>query len=323
MLPRPSIPALILGLCALAIACGEPPPPRVYGLDRVDAPAPRGYQYLGAFENLKSEPYAPITRPSSVALLADGTLFYSDLGSGRIHRFDPELEYVGSTDRPLPGFAPLDMVSLGLHVYVADRNAEKVFRFNADGAYRDLVLNVGALDKTMPIRLRAIDIDRDGRFALADEANHRVVVTGAFLDLEYTVGEYGRFLGQFSEPSGVCFGPSGFLYVADRGNRRVTVFDETGLALAATQGVDDPDPLMMAPSGMDADRFGNVYVCDTAMGVVHVLAPDLHPLAQVGGDEFAEDHLSRPVDCTVGPGDQLFVVDAGRNALLVYQIVFP
>ena len=307
----------------LIVGCGEAPPPRNYGLEKLSAPAPRAFKYLGALENRKSEPYAPITRASSVCVLPDGSFFYSDLGSGRIHRFDSEGQYRGTTDDPGGGFAPMDMVSLGFLVYVLDRGQERIYRFNQDGALRDTVLDLGLLETDRPVRISAIDFDRDGRIALADEAGHRVVVTGPFLDLEYSVGEYGSFLGQMNRPWGVCFGSQGFLYVSDRGNSRVEVFDGTGQVLAATEGIGSPHPLMTAPSGMDCDRFGNVYVCDPGRGVVQVLAPDLLPLATVGGDEFAEDHMLNPSDCCVGPDDRLYVVDEGRNALLVYQIVFP
>ena len=315
----------LLGFCLLLLiaGCGEVPPPRSYGLEKLSAPAPRSVEYLGALENRKSEPYAPVTRASSVCVLPDGTLFYSDLGSGRIHRFDSKGEYLGTTDDPGGGFAPLDMVSLGFHVYVLDRGQERIYRFNRDGALRDTILDFGLLTTERPMRVSAIDLDRDGRIALADESGHRVVVTGPFLDLEYTVGEYGSFLGQLNRPWGVCFGSQGFLYVSDRGNGRVEVFDSTGQALAATEGIDSPNPLMTAPSGMDCDRFGNIYVCDSGRGVVQVLAPDLLPLATVGGEEFAEDHMQNPSDCYVGSDDRLYVVDAGRNALFVYQIVFP
>ncbi len=315
--------AAVAVVLLLAPGCGPAPAPRSWGLEKLSAPAPRSFTYIGALENRKSEPYAPLSRVSSVAVLPDGTLFYSDLGSGRIHRFDADGAYLGTTDDPGGGFAPLDMVSLGFHLYVLDRGQQRIVRFNQDGALRDIIVDIDLLDRDRPVRVSAIDIDRDGRLALADEAGHRVLVTSPFLDLEYSVGEYGRFLGQLNRPWGVAFGQQGFLYVADRGNGRVEVFDATGQPLAATEGIDAPHPPMTAPSGMDTDRFGNLYVCDPGMGVVHVWAPDLVLLATVGGDEFAEDHLINPVDCCVGPKDRLYVVDAGRNALLVYQIVFP
>jgi sugar lactone lactonase YvrE len=323
VVPRRVLLATAVLLAGLGAACGPPPPPTLHGLDRLDAAAPRGHEFVGAFENRKVEPWAPVVRPSSVALLPDDNLFYSDLGAGTIHVFDRNYLYVGTTDRPGGGFAPLDMATLGFHLYVLDRSNLAVYRFQRNGALRDVILDVSQLDPAQPVRPSALDVDRDGRFALADEAGHRVVVTSPFLDFDYAVGEYGRLVGQMVEPRGVCFGPSGVLYVSDRGNRRVTLFDETGRYLANTPGVDDPHPLLMAPSGLDCDRFGNVYVCDTAGGIVQVLAPDLHPLFRVGEDEFADDNLRRPVDCVVGGDDRLYVVDAGRNALLVYQIVFP
>jgi DNA-binding beta-propeller fold protein YncE len=166
-------------------------------------------------------------------------------------------------------------------------------------------------------------IDRDGRIAIADAANHQVLLTGPFLELETVVGEYGSFESQLQEPRGICFGVEGVLYVSDRGNRRVQAFDRTGFLLAATASVDDSDPPFVAPSGMATDRYGNVYVCDTGSSEIIVLTPDLVELARVGGPGLRDGNLERPVDCAIGPDGHLFVVDVGREALVVYEIIYP
>jgi sugar lactone lactonase YvrE len=321
--------ARLVVLAALSLApgmagCGPAPlPPRPSGLASLDAPAPRSITFAGAYENRKNEPWAPLVRASAVVALPDGGFFLADYGGGMLHVFDKDGAYLVAADDPGGGLAPLDLAELGFLVYVLDANRRTVLRYDERGVYRDVFMDIATIDPAQPIRPSAIDIDRDGRLAVADENGHRVLVSTPFARLETVVGEYGSFVGQFKEPRGVAFGPTGVLYVSDRGNRRVQAFDRTGQPLAATPSVMDPEPLFVAPSGLDTDRFGNVYVADSGSGRVRVLAPDLFPLAIVGGDEFADDHLQLPIDCAVSADDRLYIVDAGRGALLVYDLTFP
>jgi streptogramin lyase len=322
---RPACILLAAALAALLPGCGPSPlPPPVRGVAALDAPAPRSIVFSAIYENRKTEAWAPLVRPAAVAVLPGGEFFLADYGGGRLHVFDKQGEYVATADDPFGGgLAPLDVAVHGFLFYVLDANRRTILRYEARGAYRDVFLDLSTISGFETVRPSALAIDRDGRVAVADEDGHRVLVTSSFLQLETVVGEYGSFPGQFKEPRGVAFGSGGVLYVSDRGNRRVQAFDRTGQPLAATPGVDAPDALLIAPSGLDTDRFGNVYVTDTGTGKVFVLAPDLYPLMTVGGDEFAPDHMQRPVDCAVGANDRLYVVDAGRSALLVYDIAFP
>lgn len=322
--PRAAAAQAALLAALTTIGCGPVPlPPRAAGLAALDAPAPRAVTFAGAYENRKNEPWAPLVRASAAIAVPDGGFFLADYGGGMLHVFDPDGQYLLAADDPGGGLAPLDLAVHGFLVYVLDANRRMVLRYDERGVFRDVFLDVGGLDPNQLVRPSAIDIDRDGRLAVADEGGHRVLVSGAFGRLETIVGEYGSFAGQFKEPRGVAFGPSGVLYVSDRGNRRVQAFDRTGQPLGATPGVMDPDAPFVAPSGMDTDRFGNLYVADTGGGRVWVLAPDLYPLLSIGGDEFADDHLQLPVDCAVSADDRLYVVDAGRGALLVYDLAFP
>jgi DNA-binding beta-propeller fold protein YncE len=312
-----------VALWLLLGACGSPQPPPPRDLDAFDAPAPRQIVFAGAYENRRSEPYAPLVRPSCVTVLPDNRFLFADYGSARLHVFDHRGEWVTEGDQLTGGGLPLDLDTYGFLVYLLDAGQRRILRYTEEGVYRDVLLAIQVLDPVSRIEPSAMAVDRDGRVAVCDVAGHRVLLTGPFMDLETVVGEFGSFEGQFHEPRGVAFGLSGMLYVSDRGNRRVQVFDRTGQVLDATRSIGGVDSLFVAPSGMDTDRWGNVYVTDAVRGVVVVLAPDLFPLAVLGEDSFADDHLVSPVDCAVGSDDRLYVVDAGRQALLVYDIVFP
>jgi sugar lactone lactonase YvrE len=289
----------------------------------MDPVVPTQIQLIAIYENRRAEPWAPLLRPAAVAALPDGQIYFADLGAGRVHRFDADGFFVGGIDPAGPQMLPLDLATHGFLLFVLDSGTRQVLRYSADGAYRDVFVDLQRLDPAARIEPSALAVDRDGRLAVTDVANHRVVVTGPFLQIETVVGEFGRFESQFQEPRGVCFGTAGVLYVSDRGNRRVQAFDRTGFLVRASTSVDDLDGIFVAPSGLASDRFGNVFVCDTGRGEVVVLSPDLRPLTFVGTGDMDVGYLARPVDCAIGPDDRLFVVDLGREALLVYEILYP
>jgi sugar lactone lactonase YvrE len=310
-------------VAALLVACKTVPTPLPESRLRAHrAVSPESVEPYDIYENRKSEAWAPLLRVASVAVLSDASFVFTDLGSGRMHQFDADGFYVGGLDAP-GGLRPLDVVSQGLRLFVLDNGSRRILRFTRDGVYRDVFLDLQKLDPISSIDPSAMDIDRDGRIAVADVANHRVVVTSPFLEIETIVGEYGSFPGQFDEPRGVVFSRDGLLYVSDRGNRRVQVFDHTGFLVAGTASVDDAEPVFVAPSGMATDEYGNLFVCDSGAGCVVVLTPDLKVIRKIGEGDIADTDLRRPVDCAFGPEGKLFVTDASRNALVIYEVFYP
>lgn len=254
--------------------------------------------------------------------MPDGRFFLADRSNGAILRFDRNHLHSGGVDGP-SNLLPLDLSEHGLLLFVLDAAERRVLRFTEDGVFRDVFLDLEDLTPRSSLDPTAMAIDTDGRVAIADARNHEVLVTGPFLDLDLVVAERGSFDGQVDRPSGVAFGLDGILYVADRGNRRVQAFDRNGVFLAGSASVDTIEPDLVEPAGIACDRWGNVYVTDTAAGEVVVFTPDLRVIDRIGADAIGDGRLLRPVDCAVGPQGRLFVVDEGRAALVVYEILRP
>ena len=315
---RGAIPAL--GLLAL-LACAPPLPKQRTDLVDFEPVVPAEIRLLAIYGGGRSEPYGPLARPSAVLSLPDGRFILADAGSGRLHIFDPDGEYEASAEDPPEGnLLPLDLAPHGFHALVLDGGTRRVLRYDETGAFRDVLLDIAALDAASRIDPVALAADRDGRLAIADAAGHRVLITGSFLELDQSLGEFGGLPGQFDDPRGVCFGLHGHLYVADRRNRRIQAFDRAGFLVASTRSLGGANELFSAPSGIAADRFGNIFVADPAQSRVVMLSPDLIELAILGEDEFAPDDLRQPVRCAVSKDDLLFVVDAGQNALVVFEL---
>jgi len=98
----------------------------------------------------------------------------------------------------------------------------------------------------------------------------------------------------------------GRLFVSDTVKRMVMAFDKPqGKYLEI--GVSSPGELFK-PMGLDADREGNIYVCDASKKHVVVFDRDGKYLRTIGDSSL----FSRPAGLTVDPdGKRLFVVDTG------------
>ena len=195
--------------------------------------------------------------PNGIALDANGNIYVSDYGDGRIRKLDSNgkvttltgngtIGWVDGTGGPsgtaeFGGGGALDNSGYGIatdaygNVYVADTNNHCVRKIDANGNVTTLAGNG----------------------------------TGSFAD-----GPGGRTgTAMFNSPAGVAVDVDGNVYVADSGNSRVRRIDASGnvttLAGNGTQGEVDGDggatgtAEFTSPSAIAVDAHGVVYVTDT------------------------------------------------------------
>ena len=117
------------------------------------------------------------------------------------------------------------------NIWVTDVGLHQIFKFSHDGK---LLMKLGiakvpgndSLHFNLPTD---IAISRDGSFYVSDGyGNSRVVKfssTGKFIK---TWGTYGKMRGEFIIPHGIVIDKNNIIYVADRQNNRVQLFDTTG-----------------------------------------------------------------------------------------------
>jgi peptidylamidoglycolate lyase len=117
------------------------------------------------------------------------------------------------------------------NVWVTDRALQQIFKFSHDGK---LLLTVGTertpgLDATHFNLPADIAFASDGSFYVADGYGNRRIAKfspqGKFL-LDW--GKEGTGPGEFAQPHSVAVDAAGLVYVADRNNARIQVFDGTG-----------------------------------------------------------------------------------------------
>ena len=140
------------------------------------------------------------------------------------------------------------------NVWVTDVGNHQVFEFSHNG---ELLMTLGAknvpgLDGNHFNRPTDIAVAPSGEFYVSDGyGNNRVAKfspQGKFL---FDWGTKGAQPGQFDLPHGIALDPQGHVYVADRSNGRVQVFDGDGKFLAQWKGpeIGRPWALTVGPDG--------------------------------------------------------------------------
>ena len=116
-------------------------------------------------------------------------------------------------------------------VWVVHETGHQIFVFSNDGSELLMTLgekNVSGDDETHLGGPQDVAFLPDGRVLVADGlVNSRVIILDADGHYITEFGERGTGRGQFNGVHGLAIGPDGQIYVADRDNHRVQVFNET------------------------------------------------------------------------------------------------
>jgi peptidylamidoglycolate lyase len=146
------------------------------------------------------------------------------------------------------------------NVWLTDVGRHQVFKFSHDG---ELLLELGehripGTDSghfNLPTDVAVLD---DGGFFVSDGyGNSRVLKFSSDGELEFQWGAKGSGEGDFDLPHGLALDGAGRLYVADRSNSRIQVFDREGSFISEWTR-----EKVGRPYGVAADAAGRIFVVD-------------------------------------------------------------
>jgi len=208
------------------------------------------------------------------------TVFVFEGGSGRL------LDKWGANRFAMPHGLAVDSQD---NVWLSDVALHQVYKFSHDGKP---LLTLGergipANDSLHFNRPTDVAIAPDGSFYVSDGyINTRVLKfapDGRFL---FQWGTKGSGPGEFNLPHGIALDSSGRVFVADRSNARVQIFDSKGHYLSEWKG-----PLIGRPYDIAISREGNACIVDG--GDQPPLPPDRSGVAVLDSNGRVLTHFAR------------------------------
>ena len=293
--------------------------------------------------------------PQDFALADDGLVYVINRGAEELgqriskvtldHQFLGQYGSFGRGDGQFvwPRSIALDRAG---NVYACDDHLNRISVFGPDDAFLCSWGESGSGEGQLN-GPSGLAFDPDDNLVVIDAMNHRVqrfTKDGAFLG---GFGRHGDGDGEFNLPWGLCVDDAGNIFVADWKNNRVQKFDADGnfrLKLEdSASGVGD----LHGPTGVAVDSEGDIYVTDWGNHRVQVYASDGRFIATLVGD--AQDpspwtqtyidanpdiikarrrvnlepewRFRRPVAVKVDKQDRIFVLEAARHRIQVYDKV--
>lgn len=243
---------------------------------------------------------ATVSRPTSVAIGPDNSLYISELTGHRIRRITPNGIITTFAGTGAEGFAdgpassarfnqPDGMVMVGNDLYIADARNHRV-RVIRNGVVSTITGtgdpgfsgDFGPANLARVREPRNIIADSQGNLIIADMGNGRirridirtnVITTVAGAGSTIPNGDGGPALGSFFlSPTSVFLDPSGSLLITDFARNRIRAIDRNGLVSTWAGGgeegalVGDGGPLANArfagPNRIATDRRGTYYIAD-------------------------------------------------------------
>ena len=306
-------------LCRSAAAPGIVPRNRFVPVDLDDE---YGEEIIPIIDGRPQEPGKEfLPSPVMCAMDSEGTLFSTDEQANVVSMFKTTGETIGwwgeTGDGPGQFDAPAGIaLDADENLWVSESRNHRLQKFARDGRYisgwGEFGAGPGQLDHPWGIAIDPVS----GTVLVADWRNDRVQRFSPEGEVLQIIGHPGSGEGELKRPSGVTVDKHGDVYVADRGNNRVLLFNPRGMFIESFRGdahitekgyrklLANPDALrfrdnvinldvekrFVAPNSVKVDANGLVYIADTgryriqvyrnpavALSPDQIDPPEMHP----------------------------------------------
>jgi streptogramin lyase len=215
-------------------------------------------------------------------------------------------------------------------LYVADLSNHRIQVFKPDGTHD---FNIGKNDNTSGTgdgefyQPTGIAVDSNGKIYVADKSNNRIQVFNSDGTHDFNIGKNdntsGTGDGEFNQPYGVAVDSNGKIYVTDKGNNRVQVFDTDGThdfnigKNDNTSGTGDGE--FDGPFGIEVDNNGKIYVVEYNNNRVQVFNADGTYFSQFGSGGLDEEEFNNPRGISIGINGKIYVADATNSRIQIFN----
>jgi subtilisin family serine protease/sugar lactone lactonase YvrE len=193
------------------------------------------------------------------------------------------------------------------NVWVADRNNDRVEKYNAQGelltTFGSPGTGNGQFNEPLDVAVAA-----DGTAWVTDGANARVQKFTSKGEYLAQFGSSGTGTGQFIEPWGIDITASGNLWVADARNYRIQKFTSGGAYLQQVGG-------FQGPRGLELDGEDHIWVTERSANRVAELSASGGVLQTFGSAGTGNGQFEEPQAIDLKPSGDVLVADRWNNRI--------
>ncbi|MEW6088719.1 MAG: tetratricopeptide repeat protein [bacterium] len=266
--------------------------------------------------------------PGGIAVDLYGFVYVADSRNDRIQVFTRQGIFIKSfgssgdlhTQFDYPSYVAVDNER---NIFVVDKNNNRIQKFDSRGYF---LLNVGNKDNKKYKQLFSASVSEYGTLYAADIENYCVHVISNLGEFQYSFGSKGTGRGQFLELSGIYMDKNNRLYIADRKNNRVEIY-EIEPDEKAQKKPSAPRPvdilfvreMLCNASDIGADINGNIYMSNPANNNIQVFNPDGTLKFVFGGEGEDKGKFKNPSGLAVSPGGNIAVSDSKNYRIQIFD----
>jgi len=212
---------------------------------------------------------------------------------------------------------PNGVAANSTHIFVADKNNDRVQIFDSSGNFVDTFGTTGSGNGQFNSP-RGIAVNATHIF-VADATNDDVQIfdlSGNFAD---TFGTTGSGNGQFNGPRGVAVDSNDRIIVADLGNDRVQIFDSSGNFVLTFGTTGSGDGQFNAPYYVAVDSNDRIIVTDVTNDDVQIFDSSGNFVLTFGTTGSGNGQLDAPSGVAVDSKDRIIVADDNNDRFQIFD----
>ncbi len=132
---------------------------------------------------------------------------------------------------------------------------------------------------------------------------------------DFQFGSNGSGNGQFSSPCGIAFDSESNIYVIDRNNDRIQIFDSDGNYLDQFGSAGSGNGQFNDPFDIIISSESKIYISDYGNHRIQVFDLDGNYLDQFGGFGIGDGEMISPFGLGFDDSDNIYVVDRGNDRI--------
>jgi sugar lactone lactonase YvrE len=256
-----------------------------------------------AFDKIRKELLIADTGNDRIIRLSKTGRFLSQYGGFGLAFGDKSEEKEDSLD------SPYDVSAGGFsNFYVSDQNNFRTCIFDSYKSYKGNLFPTNNDRKNKLDRPRGIKVDYENYIWLVDGRADKVLKISSNGEKLLELGGFGYSTFQLKDPVQIDIDIHGKIYISDRGNGRIAIFDRLGSYIKEMRNH------LKAPTGVAIDPDGLILVCDEETSEIGLYTPKGIRLAFINSTNNGSQ-FRMPSDIAVAE-DMVYLLDSGNHRIV-------